>query len=155
MTLKSTVLIHSCVEKVWSVVTNIENAAQQISGIEKVEILHKPESGLLGLKWRETRTMFGQTATEEMWVTDVKEHLSYDTQAQSHGSLYLSTLSLEQKDQEVELSMSFTAKPQSFVAKLLYYTMGFLFKSATQKALLQDLKDIKNFIETPNSEFKA
>ena len=48
---------------VWKVITDIENATETISGIEQVDVLEKPENGLVGLTWRETRTVFGKTAS--------------------------------------------------------------------------------------------
>ena len=53
-------IINADRKSVWNTITNIENAAQSISAIEKVEVLEKPTSGMVGFKWRETRTMFGQ-----------------------------------------------------------------------------------------------
>jgi carbon monoxide dehydrogenase subunit G len=36
---------------IWAAITDIENAAETVSGIEKIEVLEKPASGLVGLKW--------------------------------------------------------------------------------------------------------
>lgn len=58
----------------WAAITNIENAAQIITGIEKIEIVEKPASGLVGLKWRETRILFGKPATVEKWITQANEN---------------------------------------------------------------------------------
>lgn len=41
-----------------------------VSGIISLNILHQPEDGLVGLKWEETRKMFGKEASETMWITD-------------------------------------------------------------------------------------
>ena len=79
------VTINGSKEAILAVITNIENASETISGIEKVEVLERPENGLVGLKWRETRTLFGKTATEEMWITDAAENEFYQTRAESHG----------------------------------------------------------------------
>ena len=41
---------------IWAAISNIENASEPISGIERMGVLEKPANGLVGLKWRETRT---------------------------------------------------------------------------------------------------
>ena len=90
MKIKAKVSIKGKKEDVWDVITDIEGSVERISAIESVEILEKPATGILGLKWKETRTMFGKEATEIMWVTDAKENEYYQTRAESHGALYIS-----------------------------------------------------------------
>jgi uncharacterized protein YndB with AHSA1/START domain len=55
---------------VWAAITDIENAPKFMSGIMKVEILEKPARGLVGLKWRETRMLFGKPASADKWITE-------------------------------------------------------------------------------------
>jgi uncharacterized membrane protein len=147
MNIQVQVSIKASKEEVWKVITDIENAQNTITGIEKVEVLEKPADGLVGLKWKETRTLFGKTAIETMWITIAKENEFYRTRAESHGSLYISNLVLSEQDHGTQLTMEFEGIPQTFGAKLMSATMGFLFKNATKKALMQDLVDIKTAIE--------
>ena len=147
MKISTSVTINAPKEKVWSVVTDIENSHNVINGIEKLEVLEKPDSGLVGFKWRETRTMFGKTATEVMWVTDVEENAYYDVRAESHGAVYLSKIHLREDDGKTVLTMDFDARPQTIISKIMSFLMGFMFKGATKKALHQDLVDIKKSIE--------
>ena len=67
------VTIHGSKAAIWTAVSDIENAAKIISGIEKIEVLEKPQSGLVGLRWRETRILFGKPATAEKWITEAAE----------------------------------------------------------------------------------
>ncbi|WP_395398974.1 hypothetical protein ACHMW6_19120 [Pseudoduganella sp. UC29_106] len=76
---------------VWAAISDIENAAKIISGILSVEIVNKPADGLVGLRWRETRMMFGQPATVEKWITEAVENESYKTRAESDGYIFLTT----------------------------------------------------------------
>lgn len=147
MNIKVQVNIQGPKEKVWHIITDIEKASKTISGIEKIEILNQPESGLVGLKWRETRTLFGKTATEDMWITDVIDHQSYKTRAESHGAIYMSSLTISEQNNETLLNMEFSSEAQTFAAKIMSVLMGSLFKSATKKVLLQDLNDIKAAVE--------
>ena len=149
MIVDAQVAIKGTKEAIWEKVTDIESAVDTISAIEKVEILEKPESGLVGLKWRETRTMFGKTATEVMWITEVRPNEFYRTRAESHGSIYKSTIAIAGQHEDCLLTMSLEATAQSFLAKVLSIPMGLLFKGALRKALLKDLHDIKNAVEGP------
>lgn len=60
--------VNASPEQVWCVFTYIPAAADTLSGVEGIEMLSEPPYGV-GTRWRETRTMFGKKATEEMWVT--------------------------------------------------------------------------------------
>ena len=134
-------------QAVWTVVRDIENAAKNIQAIEKIEIIERPKTGLIGLKWRETRTMFGKEATEVMWVTGAAEGSHYETRAESHGSIYTTRISLQGHDGGTRLRMDFEGKPVTVGAKVTWGLMGFMFKGATRKALQKDLEDIKKKVE--------
>ena len=131
----------------WRLVTDIENAPATIQAIEKVEVLERPRMGITGLKWRETRTMFGKTATEVMWVTNAVEGSHYETRAESHGSVYKTRIVLHDRNGRTGLAMTFECEPQSVGAKIMWSLTGFLFKGATRKALAKDLADIKTALE--------
>ena len=150
MRVQARVCIDGTKEEIWQVITDIEGSEKTIGAIEQIEILEKPASGLIGLKWRETRTMFGKTATEVMWITDVKENGYYETRAESHGAIYYSKLQIEEREGETCLTMTFDGQAQSLMAKIMSVATGFLFKSATQKALQNDLEDIKAAVEESN-----
>ena len=133
---------------VWAAITDIENAAQFISGIESIEILEKPASGLVGLKWRETRMLFGKPASADKWITEAVENEFYKTRAESDGFVFLSTMSISERPGDgVILSSVHDSQPQSIGAKLMSMPMGLLFKGVAKKALLQDLNDIKTAVE--------
>src|SRR5262245_23726298 len=75
----------------WAAITDIENASEIISGIEKIEVLEKPANGLVGLRWRETRMLFGEPAAVEKWITEAVENELYKTQAEDRGVLFITT----------------------------------------------------------------
>ena len=137
------VAVNAARERIWQVITDLENSPNTISGINKIEILDQPESGLVGLKWRETRTMFGKEATEVMWITEAVDNEYYLTRAESHGSIYVTKMAIEKQNDTTILSMEFDGQPQTLSARIMWALTGFMFKSATKKALLQDLNDIK------------
>ncbi|MBO3697034.1 SRPBCC family protein [Roseivirga sp. E12] len=147
MEFKTDIQINASKEKVWSVISDIENAKDNISAIESIEVLEPPTDGLLGLKWKETRTMFGKQATEIMWITEASENEYYQTRAESHGAIYISRLWIEENGSSSTLNMSFNGTPVTFGAKVMSAVMGWMFKSATVKALNKDLEDIKRVAE--------
>jgi hypothetical protein len=155
MIVEAQVTINGSKAAIWAVITNIENASNTIGSIQKVEVLEKPEHGLVGFKWRETRTLFGKTATEEMWITDAAKNEFYKTRAESHGFIYICTLSIAAHNGSSSLTMTHDSKPQGLVAKLLSFPMGLVFKGIMKKALLQDLNDIKVAVEQRGGERSA
>ncbi len=133
--------------KVWKVITDIEHAADTISGIDAVEVLEKPKKGVVGLKWKETRTFGGREATEVMWITDAKADAFYATRAESHGAVYLSRFDIEKTDAGCTLTFTFDGTPQTFGAKVMWALTGWMMKGPMRKAVAADLADIKKAAE--------
>ncbi|NNC40738.1 MAG: SRPBCC family protein [Acidimicrobiia bacterium] len=129
-------------EKVWSVLTDLDNAANTVSAIEKIERLAGGGGFELGTSWRETRTMFGKTATEDMTVTELDPGRSYKTEARSHGAHYVSTNRVDPIEGGSRITVTFGAEPTSVLARVFAVTIGRLFDNATRKALAKDLAEI-------------
>jgi carbon monoxide dehydrogenase subunit G len=143
MQVKTHVDVRAPRKVVWDVATDIANAAQTVKGIEKIEVLERPASGVVGLKWRETRKMFGKEATEVMWITRAQEPAFYETRAESHGAVYTTRIALDEAPGGTRLSMEFGAAPQTLGAKVMGAVFGALMKGNMRKAILKDLEDIK------------
>jgi hypothetical protein len=146
MLVEARVTINGSKAAVWAAITNIENASEIMSGIESIEILEKPEGGLVGLRWRETRMLFGKPAGAEKWITDAAENAFYKTRAEDGGFVFLSTMSISESSGGTTLTSSHDSRPQGLVAGVKSIPM-FLFKGVMKKALLQDLNDIKAAVE--------
>jgi polyketide cyclase/dehydrase/lipid transport protein len=146
MLVEAQVTVNGSKAAIWAAITNIENASEIISGIEKIEVLEKPANGLVGLRWRETRMLFGKPATVEKWITDAAENEFYKTRAESDGFVFVSTMSISESGGGMTLTSSHETKPQGIVAKLQSLPMG-LFKGVAKKALVQDLNDYKSAVE--------
>ena len=146
MVVETQVTIKGSKAAIWDAITDIENASEIISGIEKIEVLEKPANGLVGLKWQETRMYFGKPAAVEKLITHAAENEFYKTIAESDGFVFLSTMTISESSGGVTLTSSHDSKPQGFVAKLKSIPMP-LFKGVVKKALLQDLNDIKSAVE--------
>jgi hypothetical protein len=145
------VTINGSKAAIWAASTDIENASEIISGIEKIEVLEKPANGLVGLRWRETRMLFGKPATAEKWITDAAENESYKTRAEDIGFVFLSTMTISESSGAMTLTSRHDSIPQTLLAKLQSIPMGLFFKGVVKKALLQDLHDIKAAVEHERS----
>src|SRR6266404_2033480 len=147
MLVEAHVTINGSKAAIWAAITNIENASETISGIENIEVLEKPANGLVGLKWRETRTLFGKSAAVEKWITDAAENEFYQTKAEDGGFVYLTTKTISESNGGITLTETHESEPQGIVAKLLSIPMGLLLRGVAKKYLLQDLNDIKAAVE--------
>jgi hypothetical protein len=132
---------------VWAAIADIENASEIISGIERVEVVEKPARGLVGLRWRETRLLFGKPATVEKWITDAAENEFYKTRAESDGFVFLTTMSIVERHGAITLISAHESLPQTMVARLQSIPMGLFFKGVIRRAILKDLSDIKSQVE--------
>ncbi len=101
-------------QRLWEVVTDLDSVSRHISGISRIERLDGGNGFEVGTRWRETRTMFGREATEEMEVTGLEPGRSYTVEADGRGAL----------------------------ARVLAATIGRLFEGATRKALQRDLDEM-------------
>jgi hypothetical protein len=126
--------------------TDIEHAADILSGVLKIEIVERPTTGLVGLRWRETREYFGKPATVEKRITDAVENEAYQTRAEDSGFVFLTTMRIADSGSGCTLVSGHDTQPQGLVAKLKAAPM-FLFKGVIRKALLQDLTDLKTAVE--------
>ena len=147
MVVEARVTINGSRAAVWAAITDIENAPATISGIQQIEVVEKPANGLVGLRWREMRMLFGKPATAEKWITDAAENEFYKTRAESDGFVFLSTTSLSERNGGIEVTTLHDSQPQGIVASLMSIPMSLLFKGVARKALLQDLSDIKSAVE--------
>ncbi len=128
-------------DQVWAIITDIAGSPSVVSGIESVELIAGDEFGV-GTAWRETRTMFGRQATEEMRVIAVDPGASYTVESHATGATYRSVMTVAADGEGSRLTMSFSAEAGSTVSKVFSATIGKLFEGGTRKALEQDLADI-------------
>ena len=147
MVVEAQVTINGSKAVIWAAITDIENAAETISGIENVEVLEKPASGLVGLRWRETRTLRGKPATVEKWITDAAENEFYKTRAESDGFVFVTTKRISESSGGTTLTETHEFIPQGVAAKIMSIPMALVFKGVAKKFIQQDLKDIKAAVE--------
>jgi uncharacterized protein YndB with AHSA1/START domain len=134
--------------RVWDVITDLGGSPEVLASVTRIELLEGPDPLEVGTRWRETRSMFGREATEEMTVTAVEPGRSYRVVAENHGTRYESTMAVRpQGEDDAVLSMTFSAEATSLASKVMSTTVGRLFVGSTRKALEQDLADIASAAE--------
>lgn len=144
--------IEASAARVWDLVSDIDGSADRISAISSIEVLHRPENGsMLGLKWRETRVMFGRQTVETMCISAIEPGKWYETHAQSCGSAYTSRISVahlaDAASTTSQISFSFVGHPLTWWARILSVIFTPVMTLSIRGAIAQDLKDIKTAAE--------
>ena len=130
------------VQRVWDVATDLAGSLQVVRGIDAVEVLTPGPFGV-GTRWRETRRMFGRSATEEMTVTAVEPHRSYTVEASGPGVRYVSGFAFAPSaGGGTDVTATFGGRPTTTVARVLGAVTAPLGRRAIARALEQDLQDI-------------
>ncbi|EYT57604.1 carbon monoxide dehydrogenase [Dietzia sp. UCD-THP] len=129
---------------VWAVLTDIPSAHLTLSGVLAVEILtdgpYEP-----GLRWRETRKMFGMKSTEEMMVLAAEPPNATTIVAESGGTEYKTVFTITpDADGGSTLRMRFGAHTAHAPAasRVAMMVMGRFAERSTRRAMEQDLADI-------------
>ncbi|MEE2059357.1 SRPBCC family protein [Rhodococcus artemisiae] len=129
---------------VWAVLTDLDSAPDTLRGVTAVERVEGGGEYRVGTRWRETRVMFGKSATEELQVTEsVPEQRTVIT-AESGRARYRTVIELTPTATGTDLTMEFSGDsgPLGAAAQLLMTVTGPLAKRATAKSMRQDLEDI-------------
>ncbi|MFN8125888.1 MAG: SRPBCC family protein [Candidatus Nanopelagicales bacterium] len=133
-------------EAVWAILTDLDRFADA-ADIEAIERLDDGTGFDVGTRWRETRRMFGRSATEDMGVTAIEPGRSYRVEAESRGTHYRSVVSVAPHDGGSRLTMSFQASGQNLVSKVMGATLGRLFTPMVKQALGKDLEAVARSAE--------
>jgi len=137
--------IHAPPERVWAVFTDFHNAASNISGIKKLELLTDGPIGN-GTRFRETRVMFGREAVEVMEIADFQPNRGYAVQCDSCGMHYRCEFTFDRTPGGTHVQMSVNARPLTFFARLMS-PLGKLMAGSMKKAMQKDLEDLKAVAE--------
>ena len=141
-----TIDIGAPADRVWEVCTDIAHAHETIPAITRIEILGEIQHGL-GLRWRETRMMFGKEATEELEIIEWRPPREYVVGANHHGHAYRAVVRVVPSGAGSRLEYEFSAAPLGFAARVLGWIMGPLTKGMLVKALNEEVQAIKTRCE--------
>jgi carbon monoxide dehydrogenase subunit G len=132
-------------ERVFAAATDVHHFADIVPAIERVEVLTPGPMGV-GTRFRETRKVFGRSATEEMRVVAFDPPRSYLVTAESHGCRYRTEFRFEPVAAGTRMTMDFGAEPLTLAAKVLSVLMKPMLKKMAELCA-QDLDAIKAHVE--------
>ena len=141
-----TKFIKADVDQVFQVFSDLENCAERIEAIIKLEVLTDGPVGL-GTRWTETRVMFGKESSETMEITQWKPSESYLAEAESHGSHYYSEYRFETEGEGTKVTMTFWATPLNLFARIMGFLMGGMMRKTLIKCMDQDMDELKHYLE--------
>ncbi len=117
-----------------------------ISGVEHTEIITRDPIGA-GTRFRETRRMHGQLATEEMVFAEFDPPNCFVLTAYNHGTRFRAAHEFKPNGLATEMTLSFSGRPVTRLAHILS-PFAFLFQPLLRRQRASDLADLKRAIET-------
>jgi hypothetical protein len=130
---------------VFAIAADVPRWPEVIRGIESVEML-TPGPMRVGTRFRETRTMHGSTATEEMTVAELAPPSRFVLTAENHGARYRAEHVFAAEAVDTRLTLSFEGKPVTLFAYLMT-PLSYLLAGAVRRQLEADLADLKRAAE--------
>ncbi len=127
--------------RAFAVIADIERWPDRIADISRIEILSDDPVGP-GTRFRETRTMHGRTAQQEMTVTEYTPPERLLLTADAHGMHYRMLHVLREVDGGTHLSLHFTATPATITARLIAPVARRLVGQSLQRTLQSDLDQL-------------
>jgi len=133
-------------QRAFAAVTDFAAAPGYVSGIDSTEILTPGPLGV-GSRIRETRTLYGRSATEEMEISAWDPPRSAVIEARSHGAHYVSSYTVTPRDGGAEVRLVFEARPLTLSARLLSFLTRRMFKGV-RNMMIRDLREAKLHAES-------
>lgn len=137
--------VNAPVAEVFQVYSDFRNAATRVDGIERIEILTGESIGV-GTRFKETRTMFGRSSTEEMEITEFVPDQKYTVVAHSCGAHFQTVFQFQPHGDNTILDVELTTRNISWFAKLMS-PLGFLMAGTMKKCIESDIDQLKQYCE--------
>ena len=132
-------------EKVFDLAADFPNAGERITAIKSIEMLTNGPVGV-GTRFKETRVVFRQQATEEMEVTAFDPPRGFALGCQSCGARYHTEFRFIPNGRGTEVRVTFQVHPLTFLAKAMSLVMRPMMKMCI-KETAKDLEDLKTCLE--------
>lgn len=139
-------------EAIWQVITDVERAPDFFRSVGSVEVLGSSEYAP-GLRWRETRTIFGRSETLELTVVEADPSRRAVLESEAAGVRYRISFELTRSGDHYESSprtlvvSRFVADQAPTAPPILWRVLGSLGAKATEESLAQDLADLAGVVE--------
>ncbi|MBI4264349.1 MAG: SRPBCC family protein [Acidobacteria bacterium] len=137
------------IDKVFSVFTDVEHAANQVSGIKEIKMLTPGGFGL-GSRWLETREVLGRLDSAEMEVTSFEKHRTYTIShhkgGQHLGARVDAVFTFEPAGDGTKVTVEFDLEGPGLPPGLLA-PLGWAIAGRVRDVLSHDLADLKHVAE--------
>jgi carbon monoxide dehydrogenase subunit G len=138
------------VDRIFELFTDIEHAAERVSGIKKIEVMSTGPFSL-GYRWTETREVMGRLDSATMEISSFERNRSY-TVTHHKGGVFGSgvridtTFRFEPLPAGTEVSIEFELRPEGLPPGLLL-PLEWALAGKVRDVLSDDLADLKASIE--------
>jgi uncharacterized protein YndB with AHSA1/START domain len=129
------------VERVWEVLVAIEQYPERVGSYESVEFLGEAHEGV-GARWRQTRTVFGRSHSQEMEVTRWEAPRELVLVATESGGRYEMRYDLEAVDGGTDVVLTFSVAATNPIAWVFVQTIGGRMLRSTGAAMAADLAEL-------------
>jgi carbon monoxide dehydrogenase subunit G len=136
------------IERVWRVFTDLERAAEDLSGVSAIERL---DGGPFreGTSWRETRRMYGRDYTETLTVTACRAPERYVVEADSQGAHYATEFVFTPvTETATRVRVRFDVEGRTAATRLVDRLLGGMVSSSVRKTLRKDLDELAAVAES-------
>lgn len=132
-------------EEVFAVVVDLENAPQNIDGIDEVEFLTDGPVGE-GTRFRVRRSFFGVRGSDEVTITKLDAPHGYVVECESSGTHFTTEFNVIPDIFGAHLRVNCDAQPRTLLAKMIFPLAKFM-SNTTQKCIDVVLEDVKRVAE--------
>ena len=143
--MKSTTVIHTfplSQEDCWALITNVVEYPTLIESYEALELETDGHEGL-GARWKQTRTVFGRSHSQDIEVTEWKPPESVTHEAYEGGTHYRTSYRLipNHDEGQTDVEVTFTVEATGF-ARLILAMFGQRLVDNTGAQVEKDLNDL-------------
>lgn len=133
------------VDRVFAVFTDLDHAAEHVSGIKNIEVL-TPGDFRLGARWQETREVLGRQDSAEMEVTAFERNRTYTITHHKAGTRIDTVFTFEPSGNGTKVSVEFDLESHGLPPGLLA-PLGWAIADKVRDVLSHDLLDLKQSAE--------
>ena len=137
--------IDAPVEQVFEMFTDIEHAADRVSGIKKIDVMSTGPFHL-GFRWCETRELLGRQDDAEMEITSFDHNRTYTVTHHKGGMRIDSVFAFEPSATGTKVSITFELNSQGLPPGLLS-PLEWAIGGKIRNVLSDDLDDLKRSVE--------
>ncbi len=133
------------VERVFDVFTDLERGTERVSNIEAIELL-TTGGFVLGARWLETRTMFGQSDSAEMEVTAFERNRTYTITHHKAGTRIDAVFTFEQMAEGTRVQIELGLEAHGLAAGASV-PLAWAIAGKVRDLIGRDLADLKKSVE--------